>query len=175
MSDSLDQNTDELRKSRAITSCFADAARLFGLEVGLKKTEVLHQPDPREEFRPSHNTIGDTELKTTLGYIISSDAKIEKEIDHRLSKANSSFGKLYKRVWNNKNLRNETKISVYRAMVLPISSTARRPGSPTAVTSVSSSDSTIAVSAPSTFTGVTLSHTLRFWSRPRSSVLNPCY
>ena len=43
-------------------------------------------------------------------------------------------------------------------------------------TSVSSSDSTSAVPAPSsTFTGVTLSHTLRFWSRPRSSVLNPCY
>lgn len=106
-----------------ITSCFADTSRLFGLEVSLKKTEVLHQPAPQEEHRPPHITIGDTELKSTqqftyLGCIISSDAKIDREIDNRLSKANSSFGRLYKRVWNNKNLKNKTKICVYRAVVL---------------------------------------------------------
>lgn len=32
------------RALRRITSCFADGSRLFGLEVNLKKTEVLHQP-----------------------------------------------------------------------------------------------------------------------------------
>ncbi len=31
-----------------LTSCFADACRLFGLEVSLKKTEVLHQPAPKK-------------------------------------------------------------------------------------------------------------------------------
>ena len=33
-----------------MTSCFADASRLFGLEVSLKKTEVLHKPTPRERM-----------------------------------------------------------------------------------------------------------------------------
>ena len=35
-----------------ITTCFRDAAQLFGLEVSLKKTEVLHQPAPQEECHP---------------------------------------------------------------------------------------------------------------------------
>ena len=111
------------RALQRITSCFADASRLFGLEVSLKKTEVLHQSAPHEEYRPPHISIGDTELKTTqqftyLGCTISSDAKIDKEVDSRLAKANSSFGSLYKRVWNSKNLKSNTKIRVYRSVVL---------------------------------------------------------
>ena len=96
---------------------------MFGLEVSLKKTEVLHQPTPHEEYRPPHISIGDSELKSTqqfsyLGWTISSDAKIDKEIDNRLAKANSSFGRLHKRVWNNKSLKCKTKSRVYRAVVL---------------------------------------------------------
>ena len=34
-----------------VTSCFAEAAQLFGLELSLKKTEVLHQPAPQEVYR----------------------------------------------------------------------------------------------------------------------------
>ena len=106
-----------------LTSCFADASWLFGLEVSLKKLEVLHQPAPQEAYHPPHITIGDTELKSTqqftyLGCTITSDARIDREIDNRLSKANSSFGRLYKRVWTNKNLKCKTKIRVYRAVVL---------------------------------------------------------
>ena len=105
------------RALQRVTSCFADASRLFGLEVSLKKTEVLHQPAPNEEYRPPHISISGTELKTTqqltyLGCTISSDGKIDNEIDNRLAKANSSFVRLYKRVWNNKNLKSKTKIRV---------------------------------------------------------------
>lgn len=104
-------------------SCFADNSRKFGLEVSLKKSEVLHQPAPQEEYHPPYISIGNTELKSTqqftyLGCTVSSDAKIDKEIDNRLAKANSSFGRLYKKVWNNKNLKSKTKILVYRAVVL---------------------------------------------------------
>ena len=113
------------RALQYITSCFANAAQLFGLQVSLKKTEVLYQPAPREVYHPPHITIGETELKSVqqfsyLGCTISSDARIEKEIDNRLAKASSAFGRLNKRVWNNKNPRIQTKISVYRAVVLTI-------------------------------------------------------
>ncbi|KAL8569424.1 hypothetical protein ACOMHN_054139 [Nucella lapillus] len=106
-----------------VTSCFAEAAQLFGLEVSLKKTEVLHHPAPQEAYLPPHITIGETELKTVqqftyLGCTIYSDAKIDKDVDNRLAKANSAFGRLYHRVWNNKHLKKDTKISVYRAVVL---------------------------------------------------------
>ena len=111
------------RSLQRLTSCFAEAAQLFGLEISLKKTEVLHQPAPQEEYHPPHISIDETELNTVhkfayLGCIISSDAKIDMEIDNRLAKANSAFGLLYKRVWGNKHLKNSTKISVYRAAVL---------------------------------------------------------
>jgi len=48
-----------------------------------------------------------------LGCTISSDARIAKEVDNRLS-----LGRLYKRVWNNDNLKIQTKISEYQAIVL---------------------------------------------------------
>ena len=111
------------RALQRLTSCFAEAAQLFGLEISLKKTEVLHQTAPQEEYHPPHISIDETELNTVhkftyLGCTISSDAKIDKEINNRLAKANSAFGRLYKRVWGNKHLKNSTKISVYRAAVL---------------------------------------------------------
>jgi len=82
----------------------------------LKKTEGLHQPAPQETFRPPHITIGETKLKevqqfTYLGC---------KEVDNRLAKAISAFGRLYSRIWNNKHLRKATKVSVYKAVVLTI-------------------------------------------------------
>lgn len=106
-----------------ITSCLAKTAQLFGLEVSLKKTEVLHQPAPHKEHHPPSIFIEQTELKVVhqfsyLGCVISSDAKIDKEVDNRLAKANSAFGRLYKRVWNNSNLKRDTKVSVYKAVVL---------------------------------------------------------
>jgi hypothetical protein len=41
---SLVDNTE-----RALKYCFAEASRLMGLKVSLKKTEVLYQPAPRDE------------------------------------------------------------------------------------------------------------------------------
>ena len=106
-----------------LTSCFAEAAQLIGPEVSLKKTAVLHKPAPLEEYHPPHITIGEFELKavypfTYLGCTITSDAKIDKEVNNRLAKTNSTFSRLYKRVWDNKHLKKGTKISVYRAVVL---------------------------------------------------------
>ena len=46
------------RDLQRITSCFAEAAHLFGLEVSFKKTEVRHK------HLPTHINIGGTELKT---------------------------------------------------------------------------------------------------------------
>ncbi|KAI8484505.1 hypothetical protein Bbelb_377760 [Branchiostoma belcheri] len=106
-----------------VTSCFAEASELFGLEVSLKKTEVLHQPAPRKEYRPPCIKIGEKPLKavhqfTYLGSTITSDAKIDKEVDNRLAKANRAFGRLHSRVWKSKHLKKDTKVSVYKAVVL---------------------------------------------------------
>ena len=107
-----------------IVSRFSDAAKNFGLTISLKKTEVLYQPPPREAYSPPDISIDGTNLNavehfTYLGSVISNDATVSKDLDNRLSKANSSLGRLLKRVWQSRSLRLSTKIHVYRAVVVP--------------------------------------------------------
>ena len=49
---------------------------------------------------------------------ITSDAKIDREVDNRLAKASCAFGRLNKKVWDSKHLKKGTKISVYWNVVL---------------------------------------------------------
>ena len=102
---------------------FSEASKAFGLTTSLKKTEVLFQPAPLQNYTPPHITIDGTTLNsvehcTYLGSVMSNNATIDKDLDNRLSKASSSFGRLYKRVWNSHSLRLTTKIKVYRAVVI---------------------------------------------------------
>ena len=54
-----------------------------------------------------------------LRSVISSDATVSKDLDNRLSKASSSFGRLSKKVWQSHLLHLSTKVQVYRAVVVP--------------------------------------------------------
>ena len=99
-----------------IVNRFSDAAKNFSFTISQKKTEVLYQPPPREAYSP-HISINGTNLNavehfTYLGSIISNDATVSKDLDNRLSKASSSFGRLLKRVWPSYSLRLSTKIQV---------------------------------------------------------------
>ena len=53
-----------------------------------------------------------------LGSILANDALIDKEVANRISRARTSFGRLYSRVWNQKGIWLQTKIKVYKAVVL---------------------------------------------------------
>lgn len=75
--------------SERLSSCSAEAVQLLRLEVWLKKTEVVYQPAVREEYHPPYITIGDNELKTVYQFTsprctITSDTKIDREVDNRL-------------------------------------------------------------------------------------------
>ena len=59
------------------------------------------------------------ETFTYLGSALSTSARIDAEVASRISKASSAFGRLRKRVWDAAGIRTETKLSVYRAVVLP--------------------------------------------------------
>ena len=54
-----------------------------------------------------------------LGSVISQNANIDNEIVVRLAKASAAFGRLYNKVWNRKGIRFQTKIKVYKAIVVP--------------------------------------------------------
>ena len=85
------------------TFCLAKAVQLFELKVSLKNTSIFHQLAALKEYHSPHITVGRTELRavpqfTYLGCTSTSDAKIDRKVDHRRAKANSAFGRLYKRV-----------------------------------------------------------------------------
>ena len=107
-----------------IVNRFAEAAKAFGFTINLKKTEVLHQPPPGGVYSPPQINIESTSLNsvehfTYLGSVISNDATVNKDIDNRLARTSSAFGRLHKRVWQNHSLRLSTKIQVYRTVVVP--------------------------------------------------------
>ncbi|XP_076029843.1 uncharacterized protein LOC143018369 [Oratosquilla oratoria] len=95
-----------------------------GLVVNASKTEVLpiqhNTAVPVPQF-----TIGGEDLKTVesfkyLGSILSATCDTENEIQTRIRLASSSFGKLSKRVFLNRDLTVQTKIKVYQAICLSI-------------------------------------------------------
>ena len=57
--------------------------------------------------------------KTSIGNVLSKNARIDAEVASRLSKASSAFGRLRNRVWDISGIRTETKLRVYSAVVLP--------------------------------------------------------
>ena len=70
-------------------------------------------------------TLSDEALETMenfsyLGSILSNNFTLDKELNTRLGKAATFFGRLSKRVWSNKSLTLHTKLKVHHACVLSI-------------------------------------------------------
>ena len=63
----------------------------------------------------------DNDSFTYLGNTLSREANIDVEVNNRLSKANSAFGRLRKKVWDRRGISQETKLKVYMAVVLTVS------------------------------------------------------
>ena len=102
---------------------FSRACDNFGFTTSTKKTEVMHQPTPRNMFHEQHIFVSDEPLKPTdyftyLGSTLSREANIDVEVNNRFSKANSTFGRLRKKVWARRGISQVTKLKVYMAVVL---------------------------------------------------------
>ena len=107
-----------------ITDRFSIASKRFGLTISIAKTEVLYQPAPGRDHYDPIVIIDNARLKSVkkfcyLGNVLSSNGQINDEIAQRLAKANSTFGRLSKRVWKDHGIRIGTKIQVYQATVIP--------------------------------------------------------
>ena len=83
----------------------------------------MFQPAPGKAYGTSVVTVESAPLKPVtkfcyLGSILANDALIDKEVANRISRASTSFSRLYSRVWNQKGILLQTKIKVYKAVVL---------------------------------------------------------
>jgi len=110
---------------QVILNTFFQVFKQFGLQMAIKKTEVLFQRPKSEPDIPDpvivvdNNQLRVVEQYKYLGSLIKNNSSINTEISSRCQKAVGSFNKLYQRVWKKKHLKLKTKIQIYRTVVFP--------------------------------------------------------
>lgn len=97
----------------------------LGLIINTDKTEILYQWTGVVPFRVPVLEVAGAQLEISsqfnyLGSVLSDNCSIDEEVDRRLSKASSSFGRIRRQVIMNHNLRLSTKVAVYRAVCLSV-------------------------------------------------------
>lgn len=103
-----------------ITNSFSQACTDLGLTIIIKKTEILSCFSATANITVHDATLKSADDFTYLGSSVSSVNSLDYEINCRLGKAGSAFGRLTKRVFINKRLTIKTKIRVYQACILSI-------------------------------------------------------
>ena len=103
---------------------FSIACTNFGLTISIKKTEVLHQPAPGKPYVDPNITVNGKRFSavnrfTYLGSTLSQNVNIDDEVNVRIARASATFGRLHANVWNRRGISLQTKLKVYRAIVLP--------------------------------------------------------
>lgn len=109
---------------QASMDLFSNACTDFGLTISTKKTEVMHQPAPKAPYtEPDINVNGQklavAEKFVYLGSTLSRTATIDEEVAYRVARASTAFGRLREKVWDRRGLSINTKLKVYKAVVLP--------------------------------------------------------
>ena len=89
-----------------------------------KKTEVVYQPAPGKPYKELTIAVKGRRLQvvdkfTYLGSTLSRIVHIHDEVNARIAKASAAFGRLHARIWDQSGIRLDTKLKVYRSMVLP--------------------------------------------------------
>ena len=86
-----------------------------------KKTEVMHQPAPWKPYTKPNITANGQRLNrfTYLGSTLSQNVFIDDKVNTRIENASAAFGGLLAKVWNRRGISLQTKLKVYRAIVLP--------------------------------------------------------
>ncbi len=108
-----------------ILTAFNHAYLKLGLTVNTKKTQVIYQPPPDKAHRTQPTVeLGETVLENVdhfpyLGSHLSSRADLDDEIQHRLKCAGTAFGRLKQRVFQDHDICTDTKMRVYKAVVIP--------------------------------------------------------
>ena len=122
--DELAENAKSEEKMQGAVDRMSKACDNFQLTISTKKTEVVHQPAPGKLYIEPTTTVNRQKLQvvdkfTYLGSTLSRAVHIDDEVTARTAKANVAFGRLHTNVWERNGIRPDTKLKVYKAVVLP--------------------------------------------------------
>ncbi|KAJ4935415.1 hypothetical protein JOQ06_016948, partial [Pogonophryne albipinna] len=108
---------------QSVLTAVARAYSRMGLTVNTIKTEVVCQWSANIPSTPPTFTAAGEQLSIVpsfryLGSILSEDNTIDNEVQNRIKHASAAFGRLRRRVFQNKNLHLRTKVCVYQAICI---------------------------------------------------------
>ncbi|BHF68612.1 hypothetical protein SprV_0301164900 [Sparganum proliferum] len=103
---------------------FAAACENNDLIINMEKMVVMHQPPPKIAHNAPQISMNGTQLQmvhnlTYLGSTVSRSNKIYGKVARRISKANQAFGRLHNTAWSGHGLHLNTKLKMYRTVILP--------------------------------------------------------
>ncbi|VDM03803.1 unnamed protein product [Schistocephalus solidus] len=95
----------------------------FGLTISTAKTVIRHQSPLSAEYNAPQINVNGAQLKnvetfTFLGSTLSRYTRIDHEVAQRISKASQAFGRLQASMWNRHDIHLNTKLEMYKAVVL---------------------------------------------------------
>ena len=122
--DDMDKNANTEAKMQRAMDQVSQSCDNYDLTISTKKTEVVHQPAPGKPYNEPTITVNGQKLKvvdkfTYLGSTLSRAVHIDAEITARIAKASVAFGRLRANVWERNGIKLDTKLKVYKAVVLP--------------------------------------------------------
>ena len=98
----------------------SDSCDSYDLTISIKKTEVVYQPAPGKPYKEPTITVKGQRLQFTyLGSTLSKAVHIDDEVNARIAKASAAFGRLRGSIWDQSGIRLDTKLKVYRSVMLP--------------------------------------------------------
>ena len=111
---------------QAAMDAFSQAYNALGLTLNARKTKVLFQPSPdniherhQPEITAGGQCLSSVDHFTYLGSCLSCKVDLDAEIQACLHSASGAFGRLRTRVFDNRDIYINTKINVYKAIILP--------------------------------------------------------
>ena len=101
----------------------SDSCDSYDLTISIKKTEVVYQPAPGKPYKEPTIIVKSQRLQvvdnfTYRGSTLSGVMHIDDDVNARIAKASAAFGRLPGSVWDRSGIRLDTKLKVYKAVVL---------------------------------------------------------
>nr|VZI42625.1 unnamed protein product [Spirometra erinaceieuropaei] len=97
---------------------FAAACENFGLVLNTEKMVVMRQPPPNTAHNASQISVNGTQLRVADNFTYLGRTKIDDEVARHISKASQAFGRLQNTVRDRHGLHRNTKLKMYKAVIL---------------------------------------------------------